>query len=207
MNNVPEPLAGSGILFFKGRKSIFTPSISRCCCAMLARLRRIAASTRSVSLQFLPRPEHSRLSVKRRRQRLARGRLTLIMGLFGVAFILITFGYIAWEQRNRLIQRGEEDIASNAYFLADHTARLLEVTDLTLKQLAALIGGDEWDLIEASRPHWEHLTTVKETLPYFDNLWLNDSTGRLRLTTAQFPAPASNVADRDAFRVQVRPGA
>lgn len=126
------------------------------------------------------------------------------MGLFGVAFILLTFGYIAWEQRNRLIQRNEEDIAGNAYFLADHTARLLEVTDLTLKQVASLIEGDDWDLIEASQPHWQHLTTIKETLPYFDNLWLNDSAGRLRLTTAGFPTPASNVADRDAFKAQVK---
>ncbi len=127
------------------------------------------------------------------------------MGLFGVAFILLTFGYIAWEQRNRLIQRNEEDIASNAYFLADHTARLLEVTDLTLKQLAMQAEGADWDLIEASKPHWDNLKKAKETLPYFDNLWLNDSTGRLRLTTAQFPAPPSTVPDRDAFKAQIRP--
>jgi len=126
------------------------------------------------------------------------------MGLFGVAFILLTFGYIAWEQRNRLIQRNEEDIAGNAYFLADHTARLLEVADLTLKQVATLVEGDDWDLIETSQPHWQHLTTIKETLPYFDNLWLNDSTGRLRLTTAKFPTPASNAADRDAFKAQMK---
>ena len=146
------------------------------------------------------------MSVKRRRQSLARGRLTLIMGLLGVGFILLTFGYIAWEQRSRLIQRNEEDIASNAYFLADHTARLLEVTDLTLKQLAMQFEGVDWDLIETSRPRWKHLVSVKESLPYFDNLWLNDSTGRLRLTTAQFPAPPSNVADRDAFKTQVQSG-
>ena len=133
---------------------------------------------------------------------LVRGRLTLIMGLFGVAFILLTFGYIAWEQRNQLIRRNVQDIAGNAYFLADHTARLLEVADLTLKQVANLVEGDDWDLIETSRPHWQHLRTVKETLPYFDNLWLNDTTGRLRLTSAKFPTPPSNVADRDAFRIQ-----
>ncbi|MCG7394414.1 GAF domain-containing protein [Microvirga sp. ACRRW] len=130
--------------------------------------------------------------------------MTLIMGLFGVVFILITFGYIAWEQRNRLIQRNEEEIAGNAYFLADHTARLLEVTDLTLKQVAASVGGRNWDEVETSRPLWHYLATIKETLPYFDDLWLNDSTGRLRLTTREFPTPPANVADRDAFRIQVR---
>lgn len=125
------------------------------------------------------------------------------MGLFGVAFILITFGYIAWEQRNRLIQGNEEDIAGNAYFLADHTARLLEVTDLTLKQAATLVDGDNWDLIEGSKPHWRHLISLKETLPYLENLWLNDSTGRLRLATAGFPAPSVTITDRDAFRAQI----
>ncbi|WP_414472040.1 HWE histidine kinase domain-containing protein [Microvirga sp. M2] len=130
--------------------------------------------------------------------------MTLVMGFFGVAFILLTFGYIAWEQRNRLIQRNEEDITSNAYFLADHTARLLEVTDLTLRQLAAQFGGADWDRVANSRADWQHLRAVKESLPYFDNLWLNDATGRLRLTTAEFPAPSSDASNRDAFRAHVQ---
>ncbi|MDP8918638.1 MAG: GAF domain-containing protein [Pseudomonadota bacterium] len=143
------------------------------------------------------------MSQKRRRQSLARGRLTFAMGLFGVAFILITFGYIAWEQRSRLIQRNEDDIRGTAFFLADHTARLLEVTDLTLKQAAALIDGQEWDRAEASKPLWQQLRAVREALPYIEDVWLNDATGRLRLTSAQFPAPSSNAAGRDAFSAQV----
>ncbi len=126
------------------------------------------------------------------------------MGMLGVVFILITFGYIAWEQRKRLIERNEQEIANNAYFLADHTARLLDATDLILRQVAVSLGGRNWDEIAASKDQWQYLTTIKETLPYFDNLWLNDATGRLRMTTMAFPAPPANTADRDAFRVQVR---
>jgi two-component sensor histidine kinase len=125
------------------------------------------------------------------------------MGLFGVAFILMTFGYIAWEQRNRLIQRNENDIRSNAFFLADHTVRLLEITDLTLKQTAALIQGEDWNRIQESKPLWQQLRVIKDALPYIDDIWLTDSTGTLRLTTVQFPAPPSTMADRDAFRAQV----
>ncbi len=125
------------------------------------------------------------------------------MGLFGVAFILITFGYIAWEQRSRLIQRNEDDIRGTAFFLADHTARLLEVTDLTLKQANALINGQEWDRVEASSTLWQQLRAVREALPYIEDVWLNDATGRLRLTSAHFPAPPSNAAGRDAFSAQV----
>jgi two-component sensor histidine kinase len=154
-------------------------------------------------LQFHAPPESVTLSQKRRRRSLARGRLTLVMGLFGVAFILLTFGYIAWEQRNRLIQRNEDDLRNAAFFLADHTARLLEGTDLTLRQAMALMQGQSWDQVEASRPLWEQIRAAEESLPYIDDVWLNDPSGRLRLTSAQFPAPESNVSGRDAFAAQV----
>ncbi len=134
---------------------------------------------------------------------MARGRLTLVMGLFGVAFILLTFGYIAWEQRNRLIQRNEDDLRNAAFFLADHTARLLEVTDLTLKQATTLVQGQSWDQVEASNALWEQINTIRDALPYIEDIWLNDPSGRLRLTSAQFPAPAASVAGRDVFRAQL----
>src|SRR5215207_570796 len=145
------------------------------------------------------RSESIRLPQKRRRRSVARGRLTLSLAPFGVAFILLSFGYIAWEQRNRLIQRNEDDLRNAAFFLADHTARLMEVTDLTLKQAMALIQGQSWDQVEASQPLWQQIHAVEEALPYIDDVWLNDPSGRLRLTSAQFPAPESNVFGRDAF--------
>jgi len=125
------------------------------------------------------------------------------MGLFGVVFILLTFGYIAWEQRNRLIQRNEDDIRNAAFFLADHTARLLEVTDLTLKQAAALIQGRDWGEIETSRPLWQQLHAVQNALPFIEDIWINDSSGRLRLTSEQFPAPPTNLSGRDVFSAQM----
>ena len=149
---------------------------------------------RSYHLHVSSRSDHISLAQKRRRRSLARGRLTLFMGLFGVAFILLTFGYIAWEQRNRLIQRNEDDLRNAAFFLADHTARLLEVTDLTLKQtIGPGAGTQSWDEVETSRPLWQQIHAIQEALPYIEDIWLNDPSGRLRLTSAQFPPPAANV--------------
>jgi two-component sensor histidine kinase len=125
------------------------------------------------------------------------------MGLFGVVFILLTFGYIAWEQRNRLIERNEDDLRNAAFFLADHAARLMEVTDLTLKQTTALMQGQSWDQVEASQTLWQQIRAIQEALPYVDDVWLNDPSGRLRLTSAQFPTPESNASGRDAFTAQV----
>ncbi len=133
---------------------------------------------------------------------MTRGRIAFAMGLFGVTFIVATFGYIALEQRSRLMQRNDEEIVSNAYFMADHAARLFEVTDLTLRQATAFIEGQSWAAIEPSRAYWEQLNAIKSALPYVDDIWLNDSTGKLRLTSALFPTPDSSVADRDAFREQ-----
>ena len=82
------------------------------------------------------------------------------MGLFGVAFIFTTFGYIALEQRSRLMQRNEQDIVSNAFFIADHAARLFEVTDLTLRQTSALIADENWYTVEPSRNLWEQLNAI-----------------------------------------------
>jgi two-component sensor histidine kinase len=126
------------------------------------------------------------------------------MGLFGVAFIFLTFGYIAWEQRNRLIEQNADDNRSNAFFMADHVARLFEVSDLALKQTAALVADESWYTIEPSRPLWEQLRAIKQALPYIDDIWLNDASGRLRMTSGQFPTPESNVADRDAFSAQAQ---
>lgn len=124
-----------------------------------------------------------------------RGRATLFMGLFGVAFIFITFGYIAWEQRERLIQKDVDDTRSNAFFLADHAARLFEGTDLTLRQASTLIEGESWSEIEGSNRIWEKLLAIRQALPYIEDIGLNDSEGVLRLTSAQFPTPAGSASE------------
>jgi len=164
----------------------------------------LSSLTRAISpLKASVRSAFSELFLTRHSQSLTRGRVTLIMGLFGVAFIFLTFGYIAWEQRSRLQQQNVEETRRNAFFLADHAARLFEVADLTLKQTEALVEDESWYTIEPSRLIWEQLRAIKEALPYIEDIWLNDSSGRLRMTSAQFPTPPSNVADRDAFRSQV----
>jgi two-component sensor histidine kinase len=125
------------------------------------------------------------------------------MGLFGALFIIVTFAYVALEQRSRLLQRDVEETRSNAFFLADHAARLFEVSDLALQQTAALVAGRDWESIQASRMIWDQIHAVQQALPYVDNIWLHDAAGQLRMTSAAYPAPSASIADRDAFRAQV----
>ncbi|MGO4707394.1 HWE histidine kinase domain-containing protein [Microvirga sp. 2MCAF38] len=158
-------------------------------------------------MQFQPstRAFKSTLSQKQRRRSLTRGRIALIMGLFGVAFIAITFGYIAWEQRDRLLQQIEDNTRSNAFFLADHASRLFEVSDLALQKTATLIEEQNWNTIGSSHALWDEVRAIKGTLPYIEDIWLNDSDGLLRMTTAEFPAPFSSAVERDIFIAQKNP--
>ena len=127
------------------------------------------------------------------------------MGLFGLVFIVVTFAYVALAQRSQLTEDARNDARSAAFFLADHAARFFEVADLALQRVAATTKHLGWDEIEHSQELWSGLKEISDTLPYVEDLWLNDSTGKLRLTTVTYPAPGSNVADRDAFRAHLTP--
>ena len=49
----------------------------------------------------------------------------------------------------------------------------------------------------------DQLAVIRSEIAYIEDLWLNDMTGRLRLTSFAFPTPESNAGDRDSFKAQV----
>lgn len=126
------------------------------------------------------------------------------MGVLGMTVVFLSFGYVSWEQRDRLIQRNRADLRSHAFFLADHAARLFEVTDFTLRQATALIDDDGGYRAQPSRRLWEQFRAIEESVPYIDEIWLSDAAGQLRMTSSTFPTPETNVAGRDAFKTQVQ---
>jgi len=133
----------------------------------------------------LPRPSVSRLS--------------LVLGACGLAFVLGTSSFIALHEREVMVREARNGAQGAAFSLSDHAARLFEVADLALRTTMMTVGGDDWATVEASRPHWAEMRAIAQALPHVSDLWLNDATGRLRLTSAAFPTPESNVADRPAF--------
>lgn len=130
-----------------------------------------------------------------------------IVGLLGLLLVALSALFIAWEQHQRLYEEAEKEAQTTAFFLADHAERLFEVAELGLRGSAAALDGLDWDTIQRSEPLWSQLRTIARTLPHVEDIWLNDATGKLRLTTFAFPAPASNVADRDAFKAHMKPNA
>ena len=166
-------------------------------------VRRISHFEAVLLLAVSSRSDHISLAQKRRRRSLARGRLTLFMGLFGVAFILLTFGYIAWEQRNRLIQRNEDDLAERRLLPGrSHGAAPRGDGPDAQTDHHPGAGTELGSRSKPRRPLWQQIHAIQDALPYIEDIWLNDPSGRLRLTSAQFPPPDANASGRDAFSAQ-----
>ena len=127
-------------------------------------------------------------------------RISLGMGLCGLVAILAASGFIAWRERETDFREARASVQSMAFSLADHASRLFEVSNLALRTTVLEVGSRTWEDVERSSAIWEQMRATSDTLPYVGDLWLNDATGRLRLTTAEFPAPASDAKDRAIFR-------
>ncbi len=131
-----------------------------------------------------------------------------VAGFLGLAGLLVVAGVLtllALDMRAQGRRDAIRDVEASASLLADHASRLFEVADVALRGAAGLSTGLDWDAAARSAELQRELKTMASTLPYVEDVWLNDATGALRSTSFAFPAPASNAADRDAFKAQVRP--
>lgn len=121
------------------------------------------------------------------------------LGVGAVAFMLIGFVVFALNMRDRIYAEAEARAVGAVQVLAEHGARLFDAADLVVKRTAEMVEKADWGQIDASRPLWLDLQREGKRFPYIEAIWLNDATGRLRLSTLAFPTPASNAADRDFF--------
>lgn len=126
-------------------------------------------------------------------------RISTVTGLLGLVLLTIVIAFAAWNERRTLFREAQEHARDSAFFLADHAERLFEVSDVALGSTILAAKGLDWDAIETSEPLYTTLRNSNALLPYVEDLWLNDATGRLRLTTFKFPAPSSNTSDRSIF--------
>ena len=126
-------------------------------------------------------------------------KISTVMGVFGLTFLVVVTGVSAWNERRTLFREAQEHAQDSAFFLADHAQRLFEVSDIALRSTMIATRTLDWDTIEHSKALWDALRQTNALMPYVSNLWLNDESGRLRMTTFAFPAPSSSAADRPIF--------
>ena len=133
------------------------------------------------------------------------GRILGVLGLLGLLAVLGVLLMLVFDLRDQARRDANHEVQGSAYALADHASRLFEVADVALRGAAGLSAGRDWDAVARSEELYHQLKTLEEALPYLEDVWLNDATGQLRLTSFAFPSPSSNAADRDAFKSQRQP--
>ena len=132
-------------------------------------------------------------------------RFVAYLSIFGAFFILATVTFLGIEQYYSARRETVRTLESEAYLLADHAGRLFEVADIALRSAANVVHDRSWAELAGSTELHRQLKAIAASLPYVDDIWLNDERGDLRLTSFAFPAPASNASDRDAFKAQREP--
>jgi PAS domain S-box-containing protein len=131
--------------------------------------------------------------------RMSLGRMVGMTGLAGSLVILGTLLLIGLDQRAQMHREAQQQIESAGYLLADHAGRLFEVSDVALLSASALVKDRKLAESDRAEDVFQQLQIIARSLPYIEDVWINDETGELRLTTFGFPSPRSNAADRDSF--------
>jgi len=130
---------------------------------------------------------------------LSAGQILQLMGACGLALILLGTSYLAWSEHRSIAASNARALRSTAYFLTDHGDRLLEVASIALNTTSDAIAKRSWDSIEHDSDLQRQLRATISGMPHIDDIWLNDASGRLRLTSLAFPTPVSNASDRLVF--------
>ena len=127
----------------------------------------------------------------------------LVLMVCAVA-LLLTLGLsasFALRDRAAALQHAQDTAGNASLLVAEHAARLVETSDLILKQAVQLAGPADAPLPN-DRAAWERYAALVRGTPYLVSIWLFDAEGNAVLSTRRFPTPAMNVADRDYFVAQ-----
>lgn len=127
----------------------------------------------------------------------------LVLMVCAVA-LLLTLGLsasFALRDRAAALQHAQDTAGNASLLVAEHAARLVETSDLILKQAVQFAGPADAPLPN-DRAGWERYAALVRGTPYLVSIWLFDAEGNAVLTTRRFPTPAMNVADRDYFVAQ-----
>ncbi len=127
-------------------------------------------------------------------------RLVALMGLLGIMLTLAVTAVLAKREYDRRFEDARTELATEAFFLSDHAERLFEVAQIAVAGASSLAVGESWDSIAADPVLSRQLRDLARSIPYVEDVWLNDGQGELRATSFAFPTPKSNAKDRENFK-------
>lgn len=123
------------------------------------------------------------------------------IGLVLAALLLpaTLFGIVTWRDRVAVLEQAQRDAENTALIFAQHADNIFETHRLTANLIGDRIRGMTWPEIAGSQSVHEFLADIVSKQPRIRSLWLANSQGLVRNSSAVFPAPSVSVNDRDYF--------
>jgi diguanylate cyclase (GGDEF)-like protein len=146
------------------------------------------------------------------------GRILSLRRLWWAAIVLLgvsagAVGFTIWQLRNDAIGAAVAEAGNIATLLAGQLSRSIQSIDAVLMEVKRSTRGPSLETTSGFRTAFEHqefqesLTEYRNRLPQTFNLAIADRDGNLTVSTAAWPTPVINIADRDYFQeARDRPG-
>src|SRR5262245_30320091 len=146
------------------------------------------------------------------------GRILSLRRLWWAAIVLLgvsagAVGFTIWQLRNDAIGASVAEAGNIATLLAGQLSRSIQSVDAVLTEVKRSTRGAGLETVSGFRAAFGYeefqgsLTEYRNRLPQTFNLAIADRNGNLTVSTAAWPTPAINIADRDYFQeARDRPG-
>jgi two-component system, NtrC family, sensor kinase len=121
--------------------------------------------------------------------------------LLCIAFLLPSalFSWMAWQHRQHELQKAEETARRTVWAIREHAVKVFDFSLLLLHELDRELAGLDWETIAGDERLYRHLREHAAASSHIASINLADSTGSVRASSLQFPAPAGSVDERDYF--------
>ncbi|MBP2313667.1 response regulator [Azospirillum soli] len=118
------------------------------------------------------------------------------IALFGIGF----WGAVTWADREETLRHAQEQTRSASRLLQEHVRRTVATSDLVLQRVLDRVRQRGMDGINRDRALWQEMREMTDAIPEVGAIWILDEQGAGLLSTRQYPAPATNSADRPYFQ-------
>ena len=112
---------------------------------------------------------------------------------------LMLAAWYCWQQRVQALQEANRAAARSVVALEQHTANMLDVHTLILRQLGDLTLGKSGTEINGDARLGETVTSLTRDFPQVSVVGMADADGRVWLNSIQSATKSASIADRDYF--------
>ncbi|MBP2298606.1 sensor histidine kinase [Azospirillum picis] len=131
-----------------------------------------------------------------------------VMALLAVAVGLTAslLAIAAHQYRRQVLEEATDRSIAIARVLEEHAAKTLGIHAATLSHIEWMIDDLGWDSVDRSPLLHQRLKAMAADMPEVQSYWLIDETGRIRVSSLEWPIRPLSAADREYFQAHIVQG-